>query len=396
MKFQELNFLVEQMYEPNMGVPTVPGVDPYKDIEFQGAANVGQIVNSLVNPIQVAIDSYNLGTKISDAYSQYQSAPSSETALSFLAMLGMGLVALKGGVGGKTAERVTKAKIAADQIRAQSKEAGKMAAATYYMKEMIKLFKDPKNVDELAAAQGMTSKELDSMLKATIPEVKSTTQGAEEAIKQSPKLKFAYEIALKNIDDVSKEVPVTPPPAPAAVAPVPTPAPVAPTNSGVAKIVPKPPATGPYRSKQIPPTPGVKKQPSATAMPSPTPVRTPADLINNLQDTFGIKLDNKQAVNVLKAIGTNPQKRMDFIKKVWSYTPSGMVVNFLKNHPTGRLITQTIPGVLYGGGIAAAVGTAGGLASQQAKAQERQNKVQKLQQAGFTPEQIKRMFPGSQ
>lgn len=191
MKFQELATLTEQFYEPNMGVPTVPGVDPLKDIEYQGAVNIGSLVNHLVNPIQVAIDSYNMGTSITDAYSQYQSNPTPGNALGFLALAGLALITLKGGLGGEANE----VRALINDIAAQRSEIAKVASAVELGEKLPKLF-TPSNTRELAAMNNMSEKRLASMFKVAFPEAKAAAKEVKDVVKSEPELKTAYKAAI--------------------------------------------------------------------------------------------------------------------------------------------------------------------------------------------------------
>jgi hypothetical protein len=495
MKFQDLVLLIEQdTAQGNWYAP--PGTDevptPNLGTLQPGAGTpeetIANIVNQFLNPVQVAMDSYELGTSISDAYSQYQDNPTMSNALSLLAMAGIGLLTLKGGegsVGKEAIQRISAAKAAADAARKEAGRVKQTSALVNYMEGLVKVFKKPENAEKLAEMQGMPLGQLNAVLNRIVPEVETAAKETKSILKgMGPKEKEAFE---KINTDIPVATPgagsIAPPPAlPATTTPLKTAAQVADDNftksalttpaakinwemppwnamadgintglsrlpktelrgaelgqylkarpeiddiakqnnitpdqvrsyldyayppvattpaTATTKLVSKAPAPGAYRSKNIPPTPGVKKKPTtpSTAMPVPTPVRSPADIISNLQ-TLGIDLNNKQAANILKAINTDPGKRMELVKKIWSFTPSGMVYNFLTNTSQGRLLAQTIPGIMAGAGAAAAAGVgAGSLAGQvgQMKSTQYQNRVNKLQQAGFTPDQIKRMLPG--
>jgi hypothetical protein len=183
MKFQALA-LISELYEPDI---TVPGANPLKDIEYDGFVKVGKLVNHLVNPVQVAIDSYNLGTSIVDAYGQYEANPTPGNALGFVALAGLGLITLKSGAGGEANE----IRALVNDIATQRSEIAKVASTIELSETLNKLF-TPARIEELAALQGMTKKELDAMLKTTLPEAKIAAKEVKDAVEASPELKSAF------------------------------------------------------------------------------------------------------------------------------------------------------------------------------------------------------------
>ena len=177
MKFQDL-VLISELYEQPI---TVPGADPLKDIEQAGFEKIGSLVNHLVNPVQVAIDSYNLGTSIADAFGQYQADPTPGNALGFVALAGLGLITLKSGTGGEAGE----IRALVNDIATQRDEIAKVASTIKLSETLNKLF-TPARIEELAALKGMPKKELDDMLKATLPAAKIATKEGKDAIKALP------------------------------------------------------------------------------------------------------------------------------------------------------------------------------------------------------------------
>ena len=178
MKFQDL-VLISELYEQPI---TVPGADPLKDIEQAGFEKIGSLVNHLVNPVQVAIDSYNLGTSIADAFGQYQADPTPGNALGFVALAGLGLITLKSGTGGEAGE----IRALVNDIATQRDEIAKVASTIKLSETLNKLF-TPARIEELAALKGMPKKELDDMLKATLPAAKIAAKEGKDAVKALPR-----------------------------------------------------------------------------------------------------------------------------------------------------------------------------------------------------------------
>lgn len=178
MKFQDL-VLISELYEQPI---TVPGADPLKDIEQAGFEKIGSLVNHLVNPVQVAIDSYNLGTSIADAFGQYQADPTPGNALGFVALAGLGLITLKSGTGGEAGE----IRALVNDIATQRDEIAKVASTIKLSETLNKLF-TPARIEELAALKGMPKKELDDMLKATLSAAKIATKEGKDAVKALPR-----------------------------------------------------------------------------------------------------------------------------------------------------------------------------------------------------------------
>lgn len=211
MKFQELVLLAEQtptlpiatqsnpvystaqqQYKPNQGATPTPKQDPTME-------GINNLINSLVNPVQIAIDAYNLGQDINTAYSRYAEEPTPGNALGFLAVAGLGLISIK--TGGKSGvaggERIEAAAEMAEAIRGKAADARAMATLTKYLEGMKDLF-TPNNVDELAAAQGMSREQLDNTIKRATQQADESIAAAEKAIESSP-LRTQYEVALDNI-----------------------------------------------------------------------------------------------------------------------------------------------------------------------------------------------------
>jgi hypothetical protein len=372
MKFQALA-LISELYEPDI---TVPGANPLKDIEYDGFVKVGKLVNHLVNPVQVAIDSYNLGTSIVDAYGQYEANPTPGNALGFVALAGLGLITLKSGVGGEANE----IRALVNDIATQRSEIAKVASTIELSETLNKLF-TPARIEELAALQGMTKKELDAMLKITLPEAKIAAKEVKDAVSSSPELKSAIKaLPPRNAKGqfTSSKTPATSTPlktaaqiaadkykTPAAVTgagSIPPPVTPAPTTAAPAtaatKLVSKAPASPRFRLT----TPAqrakntelyktvTKAETPVTAAPATATATPPASVYSTLLNKLET-MDNKLETMSKKVTGIENKNIIQKGKNAFKWIGSLTANQYNKLDPETKLLVSSIIGT----GVAAII-----------------------------------------
>jgi len=219
MKFQDLVLLIEQdTAQGNWYAP--PGTDEVPTPNFgtlqpgdgTPEETIANVLNHLINPVQVAIDAYELGNSIYDAYNKFKDDPTAGNALGLLVAGSLGVVSIApGGKASKAAvaeaERIMAAKEMVAAAKTEVEQVRALASLMHYMEGIKDTFSGVK-IDNITKSLGMTAEqaeEIKTALKGAIPEAEAGLKDAEKAIKDT-NLKSSYEAA---VDRIEKKLPVT-------------------------------------------------------------------------------------------------------------------------------------------------------------------------------------------